>query len=81
MKFSEGLPQIMGKRICGAIAKEGDRSPRTQVFLIFDDGTYMEFYSTTTFTCAAGVDQGGFDEVRNYLPDHRIVFECGENQA
>ena len=45
LKLKDGLPQLLGKRICGAVVKEGDRLPRMQVFLIFDDDTYYEILS------------------------------------
>ena len=28
MKLTDALPQLLGKRICGAVVKEGDRMPR-----------------------------------------------------
>ena len=48
LKLKDGLPQVLGKRICGAVVKEGDRLPRMQVFLIFDDDTYYEVYTDST---------------------------------
>ena len=48
LKLKDGLPQLLGKRICGAVVKEGDRLPRMQVFLIFDDDTYYEVYTDST---------------------------------
>ena len=76
MKLKDVLPQLLGKRICGAVVKEGDRMPRMQVFLIFDDDTYYELYTDSAIYGTAGVDTGGIDEVRRYLPEQRIAFEC-----
>lgn len=43
MSVAEGLPDILGKQIVSAMAKEGASDPRSQVFLVFDDNTYIEF--------------------------------------
>ena len=76
MKLKEALPQLLGKRICGAVVKEGDRMPRMQVFLIFDDDTYYEFYTDSTIFGTAGIDRGDIEHVRQYIPEQKIVFEC-----
>ena len=76
MKLNEALPQLLGKRICGAVVKEGDRMPRMQVFLLFDDDTYYELYTDSTIYGAGGVDRGGLEHVREYLPDQATTFEC-----
>jgi hypothetical protein len=39
------MSHIVGKTISGVIVKEGDETPRSQVFLLFTDGTYYELYS------------------------------------
>ena len=66
---------MLGKRICGAVVKEGD-CPRMQVFLIFDDGTHYEFYSDNTINGIGGVYPGDIEHVRQYIPENEIVFEC-----
>lgn len=76
MKLKEALPQLLGKRICGAVVKQGDRSPRMQVFLVFDDDTYYEFYTDSTIFGAGGVDRGGIEHVRQYIPENKVEFEC-----
>ena len=76
MKLKDVLPQLLGKRICGAVVKEGDRMPRMQVFLIFDDDTYYELYTDSTIYGAGGVDRGDLAHVRQYMPQQRILFEC-----
>jgi hypothetical protein len=76
MKLKDVLPQLLGKRICGAVVKEGDRMPRMQVFLLFDDGTYYELYTDSTIFGAGGVDQGDLEHVRRYMPEQRLVCEC-----
>ena len=76
MKLKEALPQLLGKRICGAVVKQGDRSPRMQMFLVFDDDTYYEFYTDSTIFGTGGVDRGDIEHVRQYIPENTIVFEC-----
>ena len=76
LKLKDGLPQLLGKRICGAVVKEGDRLPRMQVFLIFDDDTYYEIYTDSTIYGTGAVDRGGIEHVRQYMPKQAIVFEC-----
>ena len=76
MKLKDVLPQLLGKQICGAVVKEGDRMPRMQVFLVFDDDTYYEMYTDSTMFGTGGVDDGDIEHVRRYMPKQRIVFEC-----
>ena len=71
MKLKDVLPQLLGKRICGAVVKEGDRMPRMQVFL-----TYYELYSDSIIFGTGGVDIGDIEHVRQYMPKQRIAFEC-----
>ncbi len=66
---------IVGKTISGVIVKEGNSSPRSQVFLLFDDNTYYELYSQDHIGSAGGIDPGGATEVRSYMPEARIVVE------
>ena len=76
MKLKKALPELLGKRICGAVVKKSDRWPQMQVFLVFDDDTYYEFYTDSAIFGTSGVDRGGIDHVRQYMPENRIVFEC-----
>ena len=41
----DDLQNIVGKQIKGVVVTEGESDPRSQVFLIFSDETYYEFYS------------------------------------
>jgi hypothetical protein len=42
---SEILKQIVGKTIAGIVTREGmGAGPRIQLFVIFTDKTYLEFY-------------------------------------
>src|SRR5262249_23064620 len=56
---------ILSKTIGGVIVKEGDVTPRSQVFLLFTDGTYYEMYSDTRIEGTKGVDKGGPEQVRS----------------
>jgi len=75
------VAQIVGKRISGVIVKGCPTPPRAQIFLMFDDGTYYEFYSSVEITCAGGVDRGGRKEVLNYMAGSTsVAFEAwGDN--
>lgn len=75
-----GTPEvILGKTISGVIIKKGERSsPSMQLFLLFDDNTYFEFWSWGDYSglsAAGGLDRGGAEEVRRYMPNMEIIFE------
>ena len=53
------LPRLKGKTIAHAIIKEGT-SPRAQLFLVFTDNTYYEFYSESPINGSSDIDVGGF---------------------
>ena len=76
MKLKDVLPQLMGKKICGAVVKEGDRLPRMQLFLLFDDETYYEIYTDSMIYGTGGIDTGGLEKVRQYMPQQDTIFEC-----
>ncbi|HWE42942.1 MAG TPA: hypothetical protein VG432_10570 [Gemmatimonadaceae bacterium] len=76
MAFKPAVADIIGKTIEHIVVKEGDRQPRSQVFLVFTDGSYYEFYSATgAIVGAGGLDVGGIEAVRGYLPGQRVVYE------
>jgi hypothetical protein len=76
MAFKAAVADIIGKTIKHVVVKEGDRQPRSQVFLVFTDGSYYEFYSATApIVGAGGLDVGGIEAVRAYLPEQRVVYE------
>ena len=74
------LERIVGRRISGVIvkaARDPKSRPRSSLFLLFDDGTYYEFYaSDDSITATGGVDRGGIHEVLQYLNDHSEVIFC-----
>lgn len=45
MIHSDYLSQLLGKRITGIVIKESDGTPKSQLFLLFEDGAHFEFYS------------------------------------
>ena len=44
MTHYDCLSQLLGKRITGIVVKESDGTPKSQLFLLFDDDTHFEFY-------------------------------------
>ncbi len=52
------MPRLKGKTIAHVIIKEGT-SPRAQVFLVFTDSTYYEFYSESPINGSSDIDVGG----------------------
>ncbi len=52
------LPRLKGKTIAHVIIKEGT-SPRAQLFFVFTDDTYYEFYSDSPINGASDIDVGG----------------------
>lgn len=67
------MEQILGKTIIGVIIKENlqDRPPRSQLFLIFDDHSSYEFYSSDGYIQpTGGLDKNtSFREVYNYMSE------------
>jgi hypothetical protein len=65
----EGISEIVGKRITGLVAKKQGKTPRTQLFLMFDDDTYIELYGTETgeIQWYRSCDVGGLQEVESYV--------------
>jgi len=75
--MKDGLRQILGKTIRAAVVAESSDSPGHQVFLIFTDDTYFEFYGDQ-FNCSSGIDLGGLHKVRDYVsrfPKAKITAE------
>ena len=75
------VADILGKTITGVVFKAAPKittRPQAQLFLLFSDGTYYEFYATSSpgISTTGGVDQGGLERVREYMGDMRIEFEA-----
>lgn len=57
--MKDGIKQILGKTVSSVIiAENARRSPKSQVFLVFSDGTYFEMWGDSV-ACAGGIDKGG----------------------
>lgn len=68
---------IIGKEIEHVLVKAGPGSPRSQVFLVFTDGTYYELYCCDDeIRGAGGLDPGGLEAARRYMPERDIVLEA-----
>lgn len=70
MRIKDEVEQIIGRRISGVVikrAKEGGH-PTNQLFLLFDDGHYYEFYTTgCSISTTAGVSRGELNDVLGYM--------------
>lgn len=75
--MKNGLDSILGKTITGIIANESEHTPKSQVFLLFQDNTYTEFYCLyDTIHGIGGVRRGDINDVKKIIgDDHNIVFE------
>ena len=73
--MKSGVQEIVGRRIAGVIVKEAIERPQSQVFLLFDDGTYYEFYGYEPILGTGGVDRGGCAEVLASVgpPRHDVI--------
>jgi hypothetical protein len=74
------IQQIVGKTISGVIAAErASPWPKSQLFLVFDDGTYYEIYSGEgRIAGTSGCIRGGANGAKSYLGAFKgmnIVFE------
>jgi hypothetical protein len=76
MKNAHVVQALLGKRISGVVVKRADRPPYSQLFLIFEDDTYYEFYCDSQICGAGGVDKGGLTDVLNYMPEHEVVVKA-----
>lgn len=63
--MKDGIKNIIGKKISKIIVAENTNTPKRQVFLVFSDDTYFEFYGDI-FSGAGGVDEGGFEAAKKY---------------
>ena len=64
--MKDGVKDIVGKTIEAVVVARNDRDPLNQVFLVFEDGTYFEFWGPN-FSCAGGIVQGGKEKVTSYI--------------
>ncbi len=76
MKARGAFEKMIGKRIKGVVVKESSDVPQAQVFLLFADDTYFEFYGNSISGCN-DIDHGGLETVKNYMagPQRTIKLE------
>jgi hypothetical protein len=55
--MKDGVADIIGKTIINVVVAANSTAPKQQVFIVFSDGTYFEFYGEK-FTCTSCVDRG-----------------------
>lgn len=82
-KMQSYLAQMLGKTVKAVLVKQCEQgSLREQVFLVFDDDTYFEFYSRDgTIEAAKGLKSGSLDEVREYMgPECPNVIDISREQ-
>lgn len=75
MTLKGSIRALVGKTITGVVVKIGS-SVRQQVFLLFSDGTWFEFYSSERMGYSGMLSIGDVDDVRRYMGDvQKIVIE------
>lgn len=71
MRVKDEVEKIIGRRISGVVIKHNNDNRAelsSQLFLLFDDNTYYEFYTNDSpIGTTGGVDQGGLKEVLAYM--------------
>lgn len=73
---AEFVDQILGKTITGVVIKRSMRdNPRTQLHLVFADGTHFEFYCQhDDIVPIKGLRRGGIEAINRYSVED-IVYE------
>ncbi|MDH4349936.1 MAG: hypothetical protein OEW56_02165 [Gemmatimonadota bacterium] len=75
--MAAAAPGIVGKTIAHVVVKKRPGQPRSQLFLVFTDGTYYEFFSPDgDLEGSSAIDRGGLDDVRRYQSDQWIVLQA-----
>ena len=70
--WQTAFKRVVGKRIRGVLVAADDRSNRSHVFLIFDDGTHYELYGQDI--CGRKhIDSGGLDEAKAYIGNSKGI--------
>lgn len=75
--MKDGAQEMLGRTIKGVVIKQGESTPRSMLFLVFEDGTYFEFYSYDgEISPTGGINCGTLEDVRRYMSTtKKIVFE------
>jgi hypothetical protein len=62
----ESLKEVIGKTIRSVVFRSGyDSSPEAQLFLVFDDDTYFEFYGQE-ISCVRTLSDGDINNAIDY---------------
>jgi len=70
-------PGIVGKTIAHVVVTKRPDKPMSQLFLVFTDGTYYEFFSPLgDLEGASAIDTGGLEDVRRYGGERWIVLQA-----
>jgi hypothetical protein len=70
-------PGMVGKTIAHVVVKHRPKRPLSQLFLVFTDGTYYEFFCPDgSIVGASAIDVGGLDDVRRYGGEQWIVLQA-----
>ncbi len=73
--MKDGIREIIGKTISGVVVKINSRQPRSQVFLVFTDDTFFEFYCLNSDILGiSGVLKGGFEYVKEPHSEHSVII-------
>jgi hypothetical protein len=76
-EMAGAAPGIVGKTIAHVVVKKRPGQPRSQLFLVFTDGTYYEFFCPDgDLEGASAIDPGGLEEVRRYQGAEGIVLQA-----
>jgi hypothetical protein len=76
-KMRAAAPGMVGKTIAHVVVKHRPTKPLSQLFLVFTDGTYYEFFSSDGhLQGASAIDAGGLEEVRRYGGEEWIVLQA-----
>lgn len=72
-----GAPGMVGKTIAHVVVKHRRKRPLSQLFLVFTDGTYYEFFCPDgSIVGASAIDVGGLAEARRYGGEEWIVLQA-----
>jgi hypothetical protein len=76
-EMAAAAPGIVGKTIAHVVVKKRPAQPRSQLFLVFTDGTYYEFFCPDgDLEGSSAIDHGTLDDVRRYQGDRWIVLQA-----
>jgi hypothetical protein len=81
MGLNSHLQEIVGKTIQHVVVKKGEAYPQSQLFLVFSDGSSMEFYGSDMNNERGVWPGGGIDRVKSYMSGNKIVHEFPPGEA